>query len=204
MSRPDVRCFAALGDSFTAGADPEEPRWADEVAHSLPGCRYVNLARAGVRSDEVAAEQLPRAIELEPDLVSLICGANDVILTTRPDVDAFAETFAGMLATLRAEVPAAALVTATYPDVSVHFPLRPRSRRRVSRGLTELNEAIRASARRHGAACLDFAGHPRRGERENFAEDGFHPSPDGHRRAARAFALGLRHHYGIEPQEATA
>jgi lysophospholipase L1-like esterase len=204
MSGPGVRCFAALGDSFTAGTHPGTPRWADEVARALPGCRYANLARPGVRSGEVAAEQLPLAIALRPDLVSLICGANDVILTTRPDVAAFAETFSGMLARLRAELPGAALATATYPDVSLHFPLRPRSRERVARGLREVNDVIRAAARRHDAACLEFAGHPEQGERQNFADDGFHPSPDGHRKAARAFALGLRQHFGIEPQEATA
>jgi lysophospholipase L1-like esterase len=204
MSGSPVRRFAALGDSFTAGTQPGSPRWPDEVARLFPGCRYVNLARPRVRSEEVAAEQLPRAIALGPDLVSVICGANDVILTTRPDVAAFAETFSGMLARLRAELPGAALATATYPDVSLHFPLRPRSRQRVARGLRELNEAIRLAARRYGAACLEFAEHPDRGERENFADDGFHPSPDGHRKAAREFALGLRHHFGIEPQEATA
>ena len=43
-----MRCFVALGDSFTAGTGPDEPRWPDEVARAFPGCRYVNLARAGV------------------------------------------------------------------------------------------------------------------------------------------------------------
>jgi phosphatidylinositol alpha 1,6-mannosyltransferase len=203
MRRP-VRCFVALGDSFTAGSEPGEARWPDEVADWLPGCRYVNLARSRVRSHEVADEQLPRALELEPDLVSLICGANDVLLTTRPDVPAFANTFSGMLGTLRSELPEAALVTATYPDVWTHFPLRPRSRERVARGLAGVNEAIRSAADDHDALCLEFAGHPARGERENYADDGFHPSPAGHRHAARAFALGLRNELGIEPEEAIA
>jgi lysophospholipase L1-like esterase len=193
-----IDCFVAMGDSFTAGTEPGGPRWPDEIGRSLPGCRYVNLAEAGASSREVAERQLPRAVELRPALVSLICGANDVILTTRPDLEAFAGLFGEMLATLRAQLPDAALVTATYPDVSRFFPLRPRSRVRVATGIRGVNEAIRRLARRHGAVCLEFAGHPGRGERENFAPDGFHPSPTGHSKAAVAFALGLRDQLGIQ------
>lgn len=197
-----VRCFVALGDSFTAGTQPGAPRWPDEVARALAARRYVNLARAGVRSDEVAREQLPRALALRPDLVSVICGANDVISTTRPELAAFADTFSRMLGELRSELPHALLVTATYPEVLLHSPLRPRSRTRVARGLRHVNEAMRAAADEHGAVCLDFAGHPERAERANFADDGFHPSPAGHLKAARAFARGLRDHLEIEPREA--
>ncbi|HYY20728.1 MAG TPA: SGNH/GDSL hydrolase family protein [Thermoleophilaceae bacterium] len=199
-----VRRFVAMGDSFTAGTEPGGPRWPDDVARLLDGSEYVNLARARARSDEVVAEQLPRALALRPDLVSLICGANDVLLTTRPDLDGFAATFSDALALLRGELPAAHLVTATYPEVSAHFPLRPRSRRRVARGMSRVNRAIREAAQRHGAVCLDFADHPERGERANFAEDGFHPSPNGHRKAAAAFVLALREQLGVHlaPEEA--
>lgn len=200
-----IECFVAMGDSFTAGTEPGARRWPDEIASSLPGCRHVNLARAGARSEEVAAEQLEPALALGPDLVSLICGANDVLRTTRPDLDAFAATFSSMLGTLRSELPGVHLVTATYPDVSRSLPLRPRSRERVTLGLRRLNEEIRAAASARTAVCLEFAGHPARRERENFAGDGFHPSPTGHRHAARAFALGLREQLGLklDLQEAT-
>jgi lysophospholipase L1-like esterase len=51
--------------------------------------------------------------------------------------------------------------------------------------------------------CFDLAAHPERGNPELFAPDGFHPSPTGHREAARVFASGLREDIGIplEPQE---
>jgi lysophospholipase L1-like esterase len=195
-----VRLFVAMGDSFSAGTEPEVVPWPERVAPSLLGCRLVNLAEPGARSEDVAAAQLEPAIALKPDLVSLICGANDVLLTTRPDLSAFAATFGEMLGRLRDEVPWAALVTATYPDVAQLLPLRPRSQARVERGLHGLNRAIRWLSRRHGAVCLDFAGHPGRGERANFATDGFHPSDAGHGRAAQAFLLGVRDHFGIDPE----
>lgn len=201
-----VGCFVALGDSFTAGTGPGAPRWPDEVAASLPGCRYANLAEPGARSTEVAERQLPRALELRPDLVSVICGANDVLLTTRPDLPAFFELFAAILARLGSEAPGARILTATYPEATRRFPLRPRSRERVTAGLREVNRTVRWLARRHGALCMDFAGHPGGERGDNFAEDGFHPSAAAHREAARIFGLGLREQLGIqlESQEAIA
>jgi lysophospholipase L1-like esterase len=197
-----VRRWVALGDSFTAGTDPGAPRWADDLADGLrrtyPGCSCENLAIAGATAQEVAAEQLEPAIALRPDLVSVVCGANDVLLSVRPDIPAVATALSGILARLRAELPGAAIVTATYPDVTRFYPLRPRSRLRVARGIQRLNAEIRALAQRQGTVCLDFAAHPEQGVRANFAEDGFHPSGDGHRKAALAFAAGLRHHLGLD------
>ena len=197
-----VRRWVALGDSFTAGAEPGARRWADDLADALrrayPGCSCENLAVAGATSHDVAADQLAPAIALGPDLVSVVCGANDVLLSVRQDIPAVAATLSRILARLGAELPGAAIVTATYPDVTRFYPLRPRSRLRVARGMQRLNAEIRAVARRRGTVCLDFAAHPEQGVRANFAEDGFHPSGDGHRKAARVFASGLRRHLGLD------
>ena len=122
----------------------------------------------------------------------MICGANDVLLSVRPDVGGYAATLALMLSRLEGKLPEAALVTATIPDLSLHMPLRPRTRERVTRGMRQLNEATRSVARRHGVLCLEFADHPAAGDRANYAGDGFHPSPEGNRRAARALMRGAR------------
>jgi phosphatidylinositol alpha 1,6-mannosyltransferase len=193
-----IECYVAIGDSYTAGAEPGVPRWADALADALPGSRYVNLAVPGATSGDVLAEQVDPAIEACPDLVTVVCGANDVILTTRPDIPAFAAHFAAILGLLRTRLPGAHLATATYPDFSGFLPMRPRSRSRVARGLAAVNETIRSFAHIHGAACLDFDAHPERGVRANFAADGFHPSAAGQRKTARAFAAGLRDHFGID------
>ena len=84
--------YVAMGDSFTAGFVPGQPRWPDALADALgPDVRYENLASVGATSEKVESEQLERAIELEPDLVTLVCGANDVLESTRPDSRAYAE-----------------------------------------------------------------------------------------------------------------
>jgi lysophospholipase L1-like esterase len=185
--------YVALGDSFTAGREPGEPRWADEVARALgPGTRYENFAWVGATSADVEADQLGRALRLRPDFVTIVCGANDVLESVRPDVDEYARRLSRMFARLRRDAPQADVVTATYPDISRFLDLRPRTRARVEKGMRRFNDACRAVAQRHGIALLEGFDHPAAGERDTYADDGFHPSEEGHRRAAMEFLRALR------------
>lgn len=185
-----VRRYVALGDSFTAGApgDPGGPRWPDEVANALrkraADLEYHNLGEPSATTSEVATRQLARCVELAPDLVSVVCGANDVLMSVRPDIARHASDLERIFRTLRTHCPAATIVTATAPLVPEYIRLRARSRRRVEHGATALNDATRSIAARHGVLCLDWSAHPAARVRENFGPDGFHPSSSGVRRAA--------------------
>ena len=106
---PGIDSFVAIGDSFTEGLEDPDPGggfrgWADRVAGVLsaqrPGFRYANLAIRGKLLGEVVAEQLPRAVELAPDLVSLAAGGNDILRGT--DVDVLAAEFEPAVAKLQA------------------------------------------------------------------------------------------------------
>jgi lysophospholipase L1-like esterase len=185
--------YVALGDSFTAGLRDGEPRWADAVARALgPDTRYENLAWVGATSEDVERIQIDRAMALRPDLVTLVCGANDVLESTRPDASAYARRLSRMFARLQREAPQAEVITATYPDISRFLDLRPRSRARVEKGMRLFNAACRTVARRHDVPLLEGFDHPAAGERDTFAADGFHPSEEGHRRAASEFLRMLR------------
>ena len=184
--------YVAMGDSFTAGLEPGKPRWPDELAHALgPGIRYENLAVVGATSEQVEREQLPRAVELKPDVVTLVCGANDVLESTRPDPAAYAVRLSRMFTRLRHGAPDAEILTATYPDISRFLDLRPRSRDRVEKGMRLFNAACRTVARRHGVELLEGFDHPVARVRGAFADDGFHPSDEGHRHAAAEFLSSL-------------
>jgi lysophospholipase L1-like esterase len=196
-----VTTYVAMGDSFTAGLEPGQTRWADELAREL-GARYVNLASVGATSELVELEQLERALELEPDVVTLVCGANDVLFDTRPDPEAYAARLSRMFTRLRRELPKAQIVTATYPDISRFLELRPRTRARVDVGLESINSAIRRVARRHDVVLMESFDHPAATARETYAADGFHPSPEGHRAAAREFLRALRKR--LRPRTRTA
>ena len=183
--------YVALGDSFTAGLEPGQPRWPDELARALGG-RYVNLASVGATSKEVEQEQLERALELKPDVVTLVCGANDVLFNTRPDPEAYAASLSRMFARLRRELPHVHIVTATYPDISRFLKLRPRTQARVVEGMERFNAAVRRVAPRHDVVLMESFDHPLATKREIYAADGFHPSAEGPRQAAREFLRAIR------------
>jgi lysophospholipase L1-like esterase len=195
-ARPSVRRFAALGDSFSSGiGEPGEVPWPEDVARRA-GDRLElhNLAAAGATSRQVADRQLPRALDLAPDLVSVVCGANDVLLSPRPDIEACARALDLVVARLSRLRPTPLVVLATYPEPGRFLGLRPRTRRRVSEGLAAVNAAIRLTADRHGAVCLEWAGRERGLGRRHYARDGLHPSPLSHRLAADAFTRALESH----------
>jgi lysophospholipase L1-like esterase len=198
-----IEAYAALGDSFTAGRESViGERWPDRVAAGLrqvnPGLVYENLAVDGADSAEVL-EQVPTATALRPNLVTVICGANDVLLTVRPDVEGYERRFSQILGRLREELPEAAIITATAPE-SWHFmDLRPRTRKRLAEATESLNEATRRIAAEHERVlCLPVAGHPALEDPANYAADGLHASRLGHRLIARETGRSLRQAFGIE------
>jgi lysophospholipase L1-like esterase len=198
-----VRAYAALGDSFTAGRDSvDAERWADLLAAGMrrvnPELRYENLAVDGATSAEVLSKQVEPALALKPDFVTIICGANDVLLATRPDVPTYAKNFDLILRRLREGAGEAMLVTATAPEGWQFMELRPRTEARLIEATKELNDVTRATAARYDVLCLPVAGHPALRDPATFSADGLHPSSEGHRLVARETAKYLAHQLGIE------
>jgi len=198
----EVSSYVALGDSFTAGngCDPRS-RWADLVADGLreenPGLEYVNLARDGADSHEIL-EQIPGAILARADLVTLVCGANDVILNLRPDIDTFTGRFELMLDRLRRALPGVAILTATYPEGWRLEGIGPRTQERIKDGMRDLNLAIREVSASRVVPCLETVDHPGIQDPANFEPDGLHPSPAGHRHAASEFQRALAKSFSIQ------
>lgn len=189
-ARNEMVRWAALGDSFSAGTASIEPSWTELVCERLAPARALrvfNLAQVGATIEAIASEQLPQALEAEPDLLTLLGGGNDVIGTVRPDLERLEVELDRLWADLRRALPDTTLLTATYPTIGFDA-LRPRTRERVERGLAELNSAVRQIATRYGVRCVELADHPGELDPSNYAADGIHPSPAGHR--ATAAVLG--------------
>jgi lysophospholipase L1-like esterase len=198
-----VGAYAALGDSFTAGRDSvDAERWADLLAAGMrrvnPDLRYANLAVDGATSAEVLEGQVGPGLALEPDFVTIICGANDVLLATRPDVAGYADRFDQILHRLREGAPGAAMVTATAPEVWHFMEMRPRTEARLIEATRELNAATREVAKRYDVLCLPVAGHPALRDPATFSADGLHPSSAGHKTVAEQGAIALHEYFGIE------
>lgn len=197
--------WVALGDSFTAGIASYERTWAsiveERLARSAPA-RLLNLARMGARCADVVSEQLPAALSSEPTVITAICGANDVVRSVRPDLEAVGEGLARTFGRIRGAWPRVPVLTATYPAIASDA-LRPRTSARIADGIAELNEVIRCQAEAHGIALAELAHHPGQADSRNYAEDGIHPSQTGHRLAAEVLGPALEALVNREPRKET-
>jgi lysophospholipase L1-like esterase len=187
--------YVAIGDSQTEGLnDGNETSgyhgWADRLAGMLataePTVVYANLAVRGKRAVAVRAEQLDAALALEPDLVTVMAGMNDLV---RPGFDAVAVVgeLEAMFAALSAS--GARVVTFTFPDIAKIAPLVRRLRPR----LLDFNDRIRLAADEHGVTVVDSFAYPVTWDPRLWSSDRIHATPLGHATiaAAAADALGL-------------
>jgi lysophospholipase L1-like esterase len=188
--------FAALGDSFTEGLSDQRSDgtfcgWADMVALRLaqdnPELDYINLAVRGKKLRQVATEQVPVAVDWNPDLISIGAGANDIIRlsTDVATLGRLAHATLGRLADSGARV-----VVFSGFDPRIRIPLTQRSGARAE----QFNESIRRSARYFDATLVDLWDLPRLYEDSMWAPDKLHLTPAGHALIADAVlaALGIR------------
>lgn len=179
--------YVALGDSFTEGVgdpDPARPNgvrgWADRAAEALgrhdPGFGYANLAIRGRKLGPILDEQLEPALALEPDLVTIYAGAND-ILRPRVDIDAIVARYDAALGRLAASGARLLVFTAFDPgSTGIYAPLRGR--------FALYNELVRTSARAHGADVVDFWTMLEYRDWRYWDADRMHLGPAGHQRMA--------------------
>ncbi len=180
----DIGSFAALGDSFTEGLNDPHPGggfmgWADRVAAVLagrvPGFRYANLAIRGRLLGQVIEDQVPRAIELAPDLVSLAAGGNDILRGT--DVDVLASHFEAAVASLQAAGCRVLIFTGFDPS---SFPVIRLLRGRIA----AYDMHLRGIADMYGCDVVDLWSMRVLQDPRAWSADRLHLSAEGHRRVA--------------------
>jgi len=185
--------YVALGDSQTEGLGDGDDvgghrGWADRLAEHLaaanPDVRYANLAVRGRLAAQVRSEQLAPALELRPDLATVMAGMNDLV---RPGFDAVEVT--GCLEEMFAALVAAGahVVTVTYPDIGKIAPLARPLRSRV----LDFNARIRTAAARRGVTVVDTFPHAFASDLRMWSTDRLHAGPLGHARFAAAVAHTL-------------
>ncbi|MFF3391784.1 SGNH/GDSL hydrolase family protein [Streptomyces sp. NPDC002669] len=207
-----IGSYAAIGDSFTEGVGDPGPDgtfvgWADRfavlLADQLPDTgtdagphgdfRYANLAVRGRLLDQIIEEQVPRAKELAPDLVSFCAGGNDII---RPgtDPDDVAERFERAVADLTGSVGTVMITTG--------FDTRGVPVLRHLRGkIATYNAHVRAVADRYGCPVLDLWSLRSVQDRRAWDDDRLHLSPEGHTRVALRAAQVLGMEVPADPDQ---
>lgn len=182
-----------MGDSQTEGLwDGDDVAgllgFADRLAIMIdslyPGLQYANLAIRGKRIADVLYEQVPPALAMRPDLITVCIGMNDVIQPGRSFVPALADLEYLYSALARS---GATVVTTTFPNVAQFLPLG----RLVSTRLARINQAIRTAADRHGFRLVDLYNAPSMRELDTWAIDRVHASTKGHILFAAAAAEAL-------------
>ncbi len=189
--------FVALGDSFTQGVgDPVRRNggrggrswawrgWAALLAEGLREPRLHNLASSGAQTTDVERDQLPAALQLRPDLASVIVGVNDTLRAGFDPVrvSAAAAHTVGALRAAGAEV-----LTMRLPDPGRMLGLPGSLARPLARRAHEVNAIMDAVAARFGTLHYDAAGDPATHDPAMWAVDRLHPSERGHRLIACRF-----------------
>lgn len=193
--------YVALGDSFSEGVgddDPSRPNgvrgWADRVAEQLsandPSFGYANLAIRGRKLRQIMAEQVDAAVELNPTLVSIYAGAND-ILRPKIDVDNLLLEYDAGIRTLRATGATVVMFTG--------FDARGSKVFNTMRGRTAIyNELVRGIAEDHGALLVDYWRFNEYYDWRMWAQDRMHMSPAGHTNMAQRVLSVLEQEHSIE------
>lgn len=153
------RRYVALGDSFTEGIGDPDPRsrngvrgWADRLAARLAqdntGFGYANLAVRGRTMDDILTEQIPQATLLEPDLVTVYAGMND-LMALSVDMDTMMARYADGLKSL--QQTGAIVLAFTSPDLGAKPMFRG------LRGRAAIyNELLRCICDDIGIGLIDF------------------------------------------------
>ena len=185
--------YVAIGDSSTEGLDDPDGqggyrgwanRLAEQIARTQGSLLYANLAIRGRRTRQILEEQLDPALLMQPDLVSLFCGTND-LLRREFDADAVGCDIEFMQRSCVAS--GATVVTFTMPDLASVLPMA----RCVAPRLHDLNRTLRAVAEETGTILVDLADEPLATDRRFWSSDRLHANADGHERIAIALAIAL-------------
>jgi acyl-CoA thioesterase I len=196
--------YVAVGASESVGVGAERPlveAWPRVLYRTAldRNTVFVSLGVEGSTVAEALDEQLPLALELRPTLVTVWLNVND--LAAGVPVDDYQQQLTALVRALRQDGRARVLVANTPPVDQLpiyqalagsRFPPPDEARALV----TAYNEAVEHVADAEGAELVDlYTAGTEAVEDGTFAslvaDDGFHPSTEGHASIAEVFAAAL-------------
>ncbi|GAB2853760.1 SGNH/GDSL hydrolase family protein [Streptomyces deserti] len=189
--------FVALGDSLTEGVgDPVGDGWRGWAALLAAGLAeepvdFTNLAVSGAQTRDVLETQLPAALGLRPDLVSVVIGVNDTLRCTF-DIRAVAARLDTVYSALTGQ--GAVLLTACLPDPGAMLGLPGALARPLARRQRAVNTVVHALSDRYGAVHLHACEGDWITDRAMWSADRLHPGERGHRQFAVRFHALLTEH----------
>ncbi|WP_051172536.1 SGNH/GDSL hydrolase family protein [Microbacterium indicum] len=185
---PRWRRVVALGDSYTEGMSDTEGMppgeflgWADRLATILAAAspereiRYANLGVRSRRVRDLTTEQVPAALALDPDLVVIFMGANDLVKRGARPRDLVVEYDADVGRLRDAGIDVLMIAPYLPQEAGAGF---------LARRFDDFADGLRDVARGRGALLVEVRRFPDLSNRDNFADDRVHYRSSGHRRLA--------------------
>ena len=176
--------YVALGDSYTIGTATRSPdeRWPNQLVRRLAAAGFevdlvANLGVNGFTSMDVIRSELPRLAELDPGLLTLLVGVNDVVQGV--PIETYTANAATILDQSLGLVPPARIVTVSTPD----YTAMPQGAAygdpaRQSAAIRQVNEILARLSEDRGIRHVDIHDLSLRAASDSglVADDGLHPS----------------------------
>ena len=185
--------YVALGASDAVGVGSHQPGsqgYVPLVAAHLPkGSHLINLGVSGIHLHQALTEELPLALSISPDLVSIWLVANDFVGGV--SYNAYTRDLNTLLAQLHARTHAL-VVMANLPDLT-RLPAfanqAPSQKTQMLQAIQQWNAGVAQAAAQYGVILVDLfsqgsrlTAHP-----DYISADGFHPSAAGYVQLADLF-----------------
>jgi acyl-CoA thioesterase I len=202
--------YVAIGASESVGIGADDPirqAWTAVFYRlALPRAAvFVNLGIPGATVADALRRQVPEAVSLHPDVVTVFLNANDLIggvpvSTYRSELTSLLRRVrdGGRAVVLVANLPSLRSLP-RFAGCPAASPCEgsPRSGPALDATVRAYDAAVAAAAARAGAIVVDLhavgAAIDRSGDAGDFvAADGFHPNAAGHRLIADAFVRAYR------------
>lgn len=180
-------------DAFGVGVDdPARQSWPVVLAGKLgTSVHAINLGIPGATANQALTQELPVALDAQPDLVAVLLGTNDIVSET--PIPTFTQQLQALVLALRTRT-SAHIYVGNLPNLTLLPYFAQDNLEALGATLRQMNAAIAAICQRDGATLVDLysawsdlAQHP-----EYVSSDGLHPSASGAARVAAIFYAAIQ------------
>jgi lysophospholipase L1-like esterase len=182
--------YLALGDSTGVGVGSKSgrsyvDRLFDQINRERPGSSVVNRSQIGADAQQVLGEQMTVLSIVNPSLVTLEIGANDLLRHARKKE--FAKRYESIVAGLRRRATRT-IILMNIPDFSRSPVVSPNARHSTRRRIAAFNKRIEIIGRKYRVAVVDLYARTPAFSRDpaRVSSDGIHPSDAGYEFWTRA------------------
>ncbi len=192
LASPLPGAYAAMGASETygIGVTPRTRSYPYLVERALRARHFVDVGIPGATLDAGYQEELSRALDIRPSLVTVLFGTNDILAGYSRA--SFLSDLRDLVTTLR--MARAQVLIVGLPDLSYFPRVRRSGIKGVHALVTSWNAGMRAVAQSTGSHFLDLEAYSKiLAQHPNYIDaDGLHPGNEAHARLAVLIVRAVR------------